>query len=516
MAMAGRAAIIILLLIILIGTAIRLVLIGNQGFFEGDNFYYFAVMKETLANNGIIPNPLPLSGFPVHMPYQEFPGLIYATLIPYWLLLGIVPLIWVMYAMPVVFGMLGMVLAYLITMKLLSDRRMALVSAATFSFMPAAAFRDMALQYRGESFVPILLALFIYLQLSDRRPQRLASIALIPVMLIFWKGSVYIIPVILAALLMFAFERKPLFVRAALMAAISIAVLALSPTVFLLMEQSQNVLRGVGEVVPPSIGFAAMFLSITLVLAPVAWLYTLMRMPSAVKKRTHLGNIDARAWTWLTAILLVAVPLFMVQSRWIFLLAMPFAVFSAKGVGLTYDFAKARIRPINPMAMLLPIFLFLAMFAMQSYSINLNTAPLLEAGSWINQSTQSNSTFLTLWYEGSFIEGWGNRISYTESVNFNSSRAEDFSAFMLAKPGNYTYLQRIKPDYLLVDTRWAQSGIGPELEQYINITNSSRLNLNDTNFAHLIQDNFTGLRAVYNYNSIIIYNVTPLWQMQSK
>ncbi len=106
-----------------------------------------------------------------------------------------------------------------------------------------------------------------------------------------------------------------------------------------------------------------------------------------------------------------------------------------------------------------------------------NINPLfLNATAWIKNNTAPNSVFLTLWPDGSVVEGWGNRTSVTDSVGSqNASKADPFAAWILNDSNNPSFLySKIngKPNYLLVRYNWllesqgifTESGINPNIE----------------------------------------------------
>jgi asparagine N-glycosylation enzyme membrane subunit Stt3 len=491
----------ILIMIILAGIVLRLLMLFSlqHGFFEPDNFYYFAVMKETIANGGLIPNPLPLSGISPHIPYQEFPGLIYITLVPYWLTGGLVPLVWVMYAMPVIFGILGILVTYLIAKRFFGGTNVALVAALFYSLLPAAVYRTMALQYRGESFVPVLLGLFVLGQASKNRNYRLASWALVPLMLVIWKAAVYIIPVIAVAFLLMYMEKKRVGIRvqAVVLAVAFAAVLVAANFALAMFEWSPNIEQAITEAHPPSLGTLLLMLNFTVLLAPLAWVYLFVDR----KRRASV------LWPWLTATLLVMVPFMLLQLRWVFLVGIPMAVFGAKGLEMVYSrMKKTRVPPALPIAIAVALFLSLSVVYLWGQGYIINFTPELEAATWISHNTSQNSTFLSFWGDSSIIEGWGNRTTYIESVNANGTGIEDYARFLLAQNGNYSYIKEVRPDYLFI-SNWTSPTI---FEEEGNLTNAN-INLSGTNLDHLV-DGTAGLPIVYDYNSVIIYNVTSLWK----
>ena len=156
---------------------------------------------------------------------------------------------------------------------------------------------------------------------------------------------------------------------------------------------------------------------------------------------------------------------------------------------------------------LIPCFLFAVSFAL-SLTPDYPSG-VLQAAAWTGQNTPSNSTFLTYWIDSSIIEGWGNRTSYTDSVNTNGTRITDYARFLLSKSGNYSYIRQVRPDYLLVG-RTLDSATVKILEEDANETNAS-IDINGTNLASLYNGK-ADLPIVYSNNGTIIYGVALLWK----
>ncbi|MGC9011185.1 MAG: hypothetical protein ACP5JN_03555 [Candidatus Micrarchaeia archaeon] len=96
----------------------------------------------------------------------------------------------------------------------------------------------------------------------------------------------------------------------------------------------------------------------------------------------------------------------------------------------------------------------------------------LEALGWIKNNTPPNSVFLTLWPDGSPIEGWADRISVTDSVGSqNATKADAFALWLYnSSPDGQFLLSNIngKPDYLLVRYSWLLETMGIFLESNIS------------------------------------------------
>ena len=89
-------------------------LLVYQGMFEPDGFFYYTALKQIVASGfSIIPMPsmhVLLSGYPWHNTFNEAPGVLWATLIPYFFLRFFgVSLLTVMRSVPILFGVFNRV-----------------------------------------------------------------------------------------------------------------------------------------------------------------------------------------------------------------------------------------------------------------------------------------------------------------------------------------------------------------------------------------------------------------------
>ncbi|MGC8537832.1 MAG: hypothetical protein ACP5MZ_02505 [Candidatus Micrarchaeia archaeon] len=96
----------------------------------------------------------------------------------------------------------------------------------------------------------------------------------------------------------------------------------------------------------------------------------------------------------------------------------------------------------------------------------------LNATVWMRNNTPANATFLTIWPDGSVIEGWGNRTSLTDSVGGqNGPLIASFARFLFNDSNDPQYLYSIgKPNYILARPYWFQLSGGIAEEGSINTT----------------------------------------------
>ena len=140
----------------------------------------------------------------------------------------------------------------------------------------------------------------------------------------------------------------------------------------------------------------------------------------------------------------------------------------------------------------------------------------LSALSWVRNNTPPNSVFLTLWPDGSVIEGWANRTSVTDSVGSqNASKADPFALWLYnSSPDGQFLLSNIngKPDYLLVRYSWLletegifiESGINASLSQLYSYTAFTGLNEQINQSAQIFtftNNNFQERTIIINQNN---------------
>lgn len=111
------------------------------------------------------------------------------------------------------------------------------------------------------------------------------------------------------------------------------------------------------------------------------------------------------------------------------------------------------------------------------YSVNLTQADeinpaFVQALQWLHNNTTNNSVVLTLWPDGSLVEGVANRTSVTDSVGSqNGSKALPFATWILNSSDDPQFLTSNingKPNYLLVRFPWLVETQGIFVESGLN------------------------------------------------
>jgi hypothetical protein len=200
----------IAIFIIFINVILRYGLLQFHGLFEPDGFFYYAVIKQAIANHFIVSNYLNISGFPTHNFIGEAQGLPYITVIFYYFLrlFGLTSLT-VMRWMPILFGVFDAILAYFLAKYLSNSKVLGLLAMAFVSLSSGNIARTAATVYRGDSFISafLLLALILMLKCFEERNMILKivwavlSAVSLSLGITVWNGAPFIIVVYMLSLL---------------------------------------------------------------------------------------------------------------------------------------------------------------------------------------------------------------------------------------------------------------------------------------------------------------------------
>ncbi len=202
----------IMVIIAVLAIYLRISLLQYQGLFEPDGFFYYSVIRQAVASHYVVSNYLDISGFANHNFIGEAVGLPYLTVIFYFILHGFTSLtaLQVMRWLPVAFGVLYAILAYLIAQHLSKSRALGLLAMFFVAVSSGNIARTAATVYRGDSFITlfILLALLFMLKCFEQRGKlRIIIYALLSAVslslgIVVWNGAPFIMVVYMLAILL--------------------------------------------------------------------------------------------------------------------------------------------------------------------------------------------------------------------------------------------------------------------------------------------------------------------------
>lgn len=157
-------------------------------------------------------------------------------------------------------------------------------------------------------------------------------------------------------------------------------------------------------------------------------------------------------------------------------------------------------------SVLLISFIIVLMYVGGIYANNLSQADnvnpqFLSAMTWLKANSPANATVLTLWPDGSVVEGWANRTSITDSVGSqNASKADPFAAWLFNSSSDPQFLSSKingKPEYFVARYTWMVETQG--------IYTESNLTTNASLYGSVLLDQFAE-----NFNS-----TTELFQLSN-
>jgi len=559
---------IILGIILLIGFVFRLALLPYNTFFEPDVYFHYSVLQQAINHNFTIPTNSVLSGFPNHNQITEPSGLYWIPLLIYGILQKMIPLIYIMPWLPLIFGLLEIIAVYWFSKELINDSRFALLASFFLAISNANIARTDAFMFRGDSFVSlfVIISLLILIKVYKERlwffkyVYGLTSVSILAIGITVWNGAVFafiIYALALFLLLIYCYmkrdrtkfletallvfilsnflwliqtfqnyniirdnsllpfvdmgliwefmmalsiacglqmllidkvnnatiKEKSIFLTISIFAYIIIILAVGHPeplgggfSLFNVIPASSNGLSStINELQIPSFSFLFSSFEFLLFLAPASFI--------VFYNNKEEKNIIA--FIVLFAYFLITVYLSFTTERYNSIASIPFAILGAYTFIKIYDWSKVRverigkgilslspkdIRGILGLAFLMSIVFSLMNFLFTQPAGYINK-DFISSMAWISNNTPNNATFLTLWQDGSLIEGLGNRISYTDSVSgLNATRTYEFSNFLYGI--NYNYLNSVRPQYLLLRYLYINQSQNLGLEGNLIVTNT--------------------------------------------
>lgn len=499
-------------MVLVAGLCLRLLPLRFNSLIEPDVYIYSYVANQTLHN-----------GFHISSTFSGVPPQPYGEGKPMVLLPAILALLngqsvySTMLWLAPFFSVLGIILAYLLALELSKNRYAALMAAVIYAFLPAALSRGIAGEWRGEVAVPIILgfAMLMFIRWNSRKKlgYALAGSTLALLAYFWWNGGVYAVACIgllvteyLAYRLLKPKFSNPINLNRALHLMLLLLVLLAFPFASkFIWGLNPNI--SVTEQAPMSI--------MSLLYYYGGWVMFVALAGAIIA--AYFGSSDWKFDAPEYAMFCMFVPTLLMQFleiRWIALFALPVSVYGAYGLYALVKLAKPKLIVLLPamsfvLVLLIVVLVLLigfgCVFAWKSApSANL-TPQLFAASEWLGSNTPSNSLVMTLWPDGSVVEGIGHRESYSDSIMAGTGMP-GFGRFLLDKAGNFTYLNQAldlsRPDYLLVRKFWLQEvpaiAVESKMSMYTNSTG--------TNLQELINGS-APFPIVYNNSDVTIYKI---------
>ncbi len=532
-----RGAAIMLGCIILLAIGLRALFLIRGSFLTVGTMAAVLTMKQAILNGYVI-HPNPLAGFPSH-PYI-FPeeGLVYFAIYSY----RILPFLGIfgdMYLIKILFTALAAITVYLLAKKITGNREAGVLSSLLYATSEIGMTAEAFNRWKGDSFVPILL-LFSVLMLiylienkdAKGKIKKLGMIAGIIFPIAFsaylWNGGLYAAAAfffVAVSLLISYFVsnlKKQLLIMLILVVLIWAVFLSSSFTYAVGLGKVEmtfglfrsDILQILGQLesayyLPAPLYHTAMYYvwimagflsSIALVLV------TLFKYPFAKKDR-----IQKYAYVSMLALLFFGLPFAILQYRFNSLIYLPISIIA--GCSISVISAQWKVR----MKIFIPVIIFIVL-AFAVYQIiytpqYTGMSPRFHHELlWLLNNTPSNATFLNFNGDGTAIQYWADRTTYSDT-NFadNQTVVQDYYDFIYARAGNFSYLNQIKPDYLLihqvpsVNGDYNRSFNGSNIQYLLEWTQNKHPNFYyDGVLFNLVHANFS---YAYINNGTIIYRL---------
>lgn len=430
-------------------------------FYESSVPIYITMAAQMIKNNYTYSNVDMLSGFPAHNVYQEQAGLIYLAVLPNWLASHWFQMpVWIsMSVIQACFTVLGTSVVFFLTKRLTDSERWGLLGATFYALEPnAIAINTFGSVWVGDSFVPILigLAALFFLIGADRKSRGdngwflIGSLSLVPLLLStwLWNGGWFgFVSILFAGGLVVVYLLRGL--REAMVSFIALLVMGwivfavFSGVVDNATPSFNNLLLMLSQMRPGQSFYELAALGLLVYLLTVS--ATLSRFPLKVASRSQ-----QMTFMIVLGLLLVGIPFAIYDARWNTLLVIPISILAGAFV-YSIDGEMSGKRQIS-MAGFIVFCNFLFVFFM-SYQVTalINSPSFISMLSWIRGNTPQNATFLAHDKEGGYIAAFAGRVSYMTSPPVNGTHEHAaFLAFLQAEPYNFSYLWKIKPDYLII------------------------------------------------------------------
>lgn len=477
----------VLAVLVLLSVATRALYLMRGNILDTESMAGMLALRQGIADAYTLA-PNMLAGYTSHNIIFSEQGLVYFGLkIEQFLgFLGFYHALWIADA---AFITLAALCVFLYTKEMTGDHGAALFAVLFFALSGAGMYSSAFNLFRGDVYVPALSLLSLLMMIKAERP-RTMLLSVLPAVLAFliWNGGVYAIVLWVFAFIAAIFsglKREGIVVLSS-MFLLGWGLFFLAPVIItslpflLVFGKGQVIINGMqvlGMIEPFAyqtypIGIWTNALgSVTLVIWILVGFATswLPAMAASIKvKWDSFGSADRNrreAWMVVWAMLLFAVPFTLQSSRFESLLFIPISILA----GSLLSFYKGERRRF---VMLLFSALLIFGFVLDTGQIVYSPAVpsiskvMKQAMLCTELNTVSNATFLSSEADGTAIQYWGDRKTFSDT-NYNANNTEwwAFEDFLYARAGNLSYVVARKPDYLLV------SDFQPLANRKVNGTN---------------------------------------------
>jgi hypothetical protein len=526
----------------------------NNIFMNDQYPIFLAMVKQTIANHYTVPFFNSLSGFPHQNPSPELYPLTLLGAVPAWLTGGLLTAVGSMAIIQLLFFLLGVSVVFLLVRKITSSTDWGLFGALLYALQPIAVSLNSFASWRGDAFTPILpaLAVLCLLQVIEERYSaiKIAIYGLLTGVILgfascVWSGGIYAVIAYIAVVVTLIIYKKTGSVKHTL--ALAVVLLCVGWAFFtvkysnkFLGSSIQTPLSNIAQLMTSTSPIASsqnlFFYGFHISLFPINLFYAMLLVAGFVFSFylvlicllnfgvTYHDESEKTAFVAVTALLLTVLPFALWSSRWDSLFVLPMVVIAGAGIDTMNRYREHKRLTALPKGFLATVcismnLLFLLVM-LTTTNPNINQTPQYQATlQWVRNNTPANATFLTWEFSGGAIEAWANRTTYSDVFAPLSNPNYNFSRFMFARADNFTYLNAIKPDYLLIRANWyAPEGDWMSLEEEANLS-VSYADLNGTNLGlfrskpeNITADNVS-LSLIYdapdNPSETLIYKVKP-------
>lgn len=483
-------------------------------------------MEQAIASNYTIQID-PLAGFPLHQSTFPEQGIIYFVVIPY-RILGFLGLFGIMYLFLVLFTILGAVMAYLLARRITSSALAGLFASLLYAISQIGVYTDSFNRWAGDSFVPIIFMVIVFLFLqfleewkANKRKAILLILAILVLMVFcqaLWFGGLYVYPAIIfvsITLIFYRYSSNPRIVWGSLLLLLAIAWILLETipglnfinwTLTLTFSHlSGQLIEFLGQFEPmayqtatlysnfyfSSVWFASGFLTGIFLVLVTMWKYKPEN--SSQKNAYHV----------MLALILFGMPFALNDGRFNSILYLPICILGGCSVaGISKKHLKSYCVTVILLLMIVILFASVQILTTAPY-IGINSQ-FKSACLWIANNTPLNSTFLTFSGDGTAVQYWGHRQTYTDTnIEDNQTKINAYYYFLTAEAGNFSYLNEIRPDYFVLQSFPSQ--INPN---NITGTNLKYFALELAKKENAFSSDGVTMTLVYSQNYTLIYKIS--------